>query len=30
MRSKSAGAVMLIESGMPEVKICDIVNGKQK
>lgn len=27
---KSQGAVTLIGSGMPEVKVCDIVNGKPK
>ncbi|SHK94292.1 UDP-N-acetylmuramoyl-tripeptide--D-alanyl-D-alanine ligase [Hespellia stercorisuis] len=30
MRKRSRGAVTLIGSGMPEVKVCDIVNGKPK
>ena len=30
MRKRSIGAVTLIGSGMPEVKVCDIVNGKPK
>lgn len=30
MRKKSRGAVTLIGSNMPEVKVCDIVNGKPK
>ena len=27
---KSRSAITLIGSGMPEVKVCDIVNGKPK
>lgn len=27
---KSCGAITLIGSGIPEVKVCDIVNGKPK
>lgn len=30
MRKKSRGAVTLIGSNMPEVKVCDIINGKPK
>lgn len=30
MMKKSRGAITLIGSGMPEVKVCDIVNGKPK
>lgn len=30
MRQRSRGTVTLIGSGMPEVKVGDIVNGKQK
>lgn len=27
---KSCGTITLIGSGMPEVKVCDIVNGRPK
>lgn len=30
MRKKSRGAVTLIGNNMPEVKVCNIVNGKPK
>ena len=30
MRKKSRGVVSLIGSNMPEVKVCDIINGKPK
>lgn len=30
MKIKAKGAVTLIGSNMPEVKVCDIVNGKPK
>lgn len=30
MKVKSKGAVTLVGSNMPEVKVCDIVNGKPK
>lgn len=30
MRKKLRGAVTLIGSNMPEVKVCDIVNGRPK
>lgn len=30
MRVKSKGVVTLIGKNMPEVKVCDIVNGKPK
>lgn len=30
MKVKSKGAVTLIGRNMPEVKVCDVVNGKPK
>lgn len=30
MKSKAKGTVMLISSNIPEVKVCDIVNGRPK
>lgn len=30
MKAKTKGAVTLIGSNMPEVKVCDIVNGRPK
>lgn len=30
MKAKAKGAVTLIGSNMPEVKVCDIVNGRPK